>query len=77
MKLTYMSQMILAIAIVVVCYVLTFVFRNMLFRTIGLFLAGLLYTIHPVVPAGEENNKQIKTAVRCAGMFWIGIGLFT
>ncbi|MBQ8880878.1 MAG: hypothetical protein IJ030_01715 [Oscillospiraceae bacterium] len=77
MKLNYKTQMIIAVAIVVVCYVLAIVFRNMLLRTIGLCLAGLLYAIHPVVPAGEEENKQVKTAVRVAGIFLICIGLFT
>ena len=77
MKLTYRNQMILAIGIVVIFFVLTIVFRNLLFRTIGLCLSGLLYTIHPVAPEGEESNKELKRVIRIAGILLICIGLFT
>lgn len=77
MKLNYKNQMILAIGIVVACFVLTIVFRNLLFRTIGFCLSGLLYVIHPVAPAGEESNKELKKYIRLAGVLLICIGLFT
>lgn len=77
MKLNYKSQMILAIGIVVICFVLTIVFRDLLFRTIGLCLSGLLYAIHPVTPEGEESNKQLKRLIRMAGILLICFGLFT
>ena len=77
MKLNYRNQMILAIALVVICYVLTAVFRNLIFRTIGLCLCGLLYAIHPVVPESEATNKELKRLVRIAGIVLIFIGLFT
>ena len=69
--------MILAVGIVVICYILAMVFRNMLFRTLGLCFSGLLYTVHPVVQEGEESNKKLKRAVRIAGFFLILIGIFT
>lgn len=77
MKLNYKNQMILAIGIVVACFVLTIVFRNLLFRTIGFCLSGLLYVIHPVAPDGEESNKELKKYIRLAGVLLICIGLFT
>lgn len=77
MKLKYKSQMILAISIVVICYVLAAIFRNLLFRTIGLCLCGLLYAIHPVVQESEKDNKDLKRVVRIAGIVLIFIGLFT
>ena len=77
MKLNYKNQMILAIGIVVICFVLTIVFRNLLFRTIGFCLSGLLYAIHPVPPEGEESNKELKRFIRLAGILLICIGLFT
>lgn len=77
MKLNYRNQMILAISLVVVCYVLAVVFRNFLFRTIGLCLCGLLYAIHPVVPESDQSNKEIKKLVRLVGIVLIFIGLFT
>ena len=77
MKLSYRSQMILAIGIFVICLVLTIVFRNLLFRTIGLCLSGLLYAIHPVLPVGEESNKELKKLIRMAGIILICVGLFT
>lgn len=77
MKLNYKNQMILAIGIVVICYVLTVVFRNLLFRTIGLCICGLLYTIHPVVQESEASNKDLKKVVRIAGILLIFIGIFT
>ena len=77
MKLNYKNQMILAIAMVVICYVLAAVFRTLLFRTIGLCLCGLLYAIHPVVQESEADNKALKRVVRIAGILLIFIGLFT
>ena len=77
MKLNYRNQLILAIALIVVTYVLTAVFRNLLFRTIGLCLCGLLYTIHPVVPESDQSNKDLKKLVRLVGIALIFIGLFT
>ena len=77
MKLNYRNQMILAVALVVVCYVLTAILRNLLFRTIGLCLCGLLYAIHPVVQESEADNKDLKRVVRIAGIVLIFIGLFT
>lgn len=77
MKLNYKNQMILAIGIVVICYVLTVVFRNLIFRTIGLCLSGLLYAIHPVVQESEASNKELKRVVRIAGVVLILIGIFT
>ena len=69
--------MILAIAIIVIFYVLAMATRNMIFRSLGLCLCGLLYTIHPVVQEGEESNKELKRVVRIAGIVLILIGLFT
>ena len=79
MKLNSKIQMIIAIAIVVVFYALAVIFNQYysLFRMLGLCLSGLLYAIHPVVPENAKDNKQIKTAVRVAGIFLILIGLFT
>ena len=77
MKLNYKNQLILAIALVVVSYVLTAVFRDLLFRTIGLCLCGLLYTIHPVVPESDQSNKDLKKLVRLVGIALIFIGFFT
>lgn len=77
MKLNYKNQMILAIAIVVICYVLAVVFRDLIFRTIGLCVSGLLYAIHPVVQESEASNKELKKVVRIAGIILIFIGVFT
>lgn len=77
MKLNYKSQMVLAVGIVVVFYILAIVFGNMIFRSLGLCLSGLLYAIHPVVQESEASNKELKKAVRVAGIFLILIGLFT
>ena len=77
MKLNYKSQMAVAVGVVLICYVLAFVFSNMLFRSLGLCLSGLLYAIHPVVPKGEENNKDLKRYVRIAGIMLILFGMFT
>lgn len=77
MKLNYKTQLILAIGIVVICYVLTVIFHDLLFRTIGLCVSGLLYTIHPVAPEGEESNKELKKLIRMAGILLVCIGLFT
>ena len=77
MKLNHKTQMIIAVGIVVIFYILAMVYRNMIFRSLGLVLCGLLYTIHPVVQEGEESNKDLKRVVRIAGIVLILVGLFT
>lgn len=77
MKLTYKSQLILAVIIFVAFYVLTIVFGHWVFRSIGLCICGLLYAIHPVVSQKDEGNKDVKKLVRIAGIFLFLAGLFT
>ena len=77
MKLNYKVQMILAIVIAVGFYVLTIISGQWIYRSIGLCISGLLYAIHPVVQENEASNKELKKAVRVAGIFLILIGLFT
>ena len=77
MKLNYKTQMILAITIAVVFYILTIILGHWIFRSIGLCISGLLYAIHPVVQESQSSNKELKKAVRIAGIFLILIGIFT
>ena len=83
MKLNYKTQMYVAIATIVVCFALAYVlggssaFMYRLFRMLGFCLPGLLYAIHPVVPAEEADNKSLKNAVRVVAIFVILFGLFT
>ena len=77
MKLNYKVQMIIAVAIIIVFNILSTFFGHWIFRSIGFVISGLLYTIHPVVPQNQEDNKESVKAVRSAGIVLILIGLFT
>lgn len=77
MKLNYKVQMIIAVAIIIVFNILGSILGHWIFRSIGFVIAGLLYTIHPVVPENQKGNDEIAKAVRIAGIFLILIGIFT
>lgn len=77
MKLNYRAQLILAVIIFVAFYILTILFGNWIFRSIGLCICGLMYAIHPVVSEKDAGNKEIKKFIRIAGIILILAGIFT
>ena len=77
MKLNYMAQMIIAVAIIVLCNIVGGILGYRFLRNIGFIVSGLLYAIHPVLPKNQEGNDESKKAVRIAGIFLILVGIFT
>lgn len=77
MKLNYKVQLILTVIVFVAFYILTILFGHWIFRSIGLCICGLMYTIHPVVSEKDTDNKDVKKFVRIAGIVLILAGIFT
>lgn len=77
MKLTYKSQMILALVLILLANVLSTVFAHWIYRSVGFVVCGLLWILHPVLPKGVEVSKQTVLGVRIAGIVLILIGIFT
>lgn len=77
MKWSFRTQVLLSVVIIIAFNVLSTVFRHWVYRSIGFGICGLLYLIHPVTPKDAPNNKQMKLAIRIAGVILIVIGIFT
>lgn len=77
MKLTYIVQLIISVAIIVLANILTDIFDFWLYRSIGFGICGLIWIIHPVAPNGVAANKQTIFWTRLAGVILILMGIFT
>ena len=77
MKWTYKTQMMIAVAIIILANVLSTVLKHWIYRSAGFVVCGLLWIVHPVLPSGAEVSKQTKLWVRIAGIILILIGIFT
>lgn len=81
-KLSFRRQFYIGLAIVIVCFILSTVFKRGFISNIGWIIDGLLFVIHPVCPeawkwryAGDE--KRMKRDFRIAGGVVILFGLIT
>lgn len=77
MKLTYIVQLIISVAIIVLANILTGIFGFWLYRSIGFGICGLIWIIHPVAPNGVTANRQTVLWTRLAGVILILMGIFT
>ncbi len=77
MKLTYKTQMIAAVMIILLANILTELFDFWLYRSAGFAVCGLLWIIHPVLPHGAEVSEKTLLWVRAAGILLILTGIFT
>ena len=77
MKLNSKNQLILAVVIFIVFYLVAMITHQRAFRGIGMILCGLLYTIHPVVSEKDAETPGLKKYVRIAGIFLMFAGIFT
>lgn len=75
-KLTYGKQMALAIALMTLGHILSWLTQWRFFENLGWISCGLLFLIHPVWGAGAENTPHIKTYIRLAGGAVILMGCF-
>ena len=77
MKLTYKVQIVLSVIIIILANILTDIFDFWVYRSIGFAVCGLLFIVHPVIPASIEGNKKAIFWTRIAGVVLILIGIFT
>lgn len=76
MKLTYKTQLIVTVVIVILANGVADIFNFWLYRSIGFAICGLLWIIHPVLSKGALITKRTLWWVRIAGIILILIGVF-
>lgn len=77
MKLTYTSQMLISLFIILLANMISTIMEHWIFRSAGFVVCGLLWLIHPVLPDGAEVSKRTLFWTKIAGVILILIGLFT
>lgn len=77
MKMTYKTQLIATVVIVILANGVADVFNHWSYRSIGFIMCGLLWIIHPVLPNSAEVSKRTLLWVRIAGVILILIGIFS
>lgn len=75
MKLTYKSQLLLSCGIILVFNILNTIFHHWILSSIGWWLCGLLWIIHPVGTKNMEPTKKNLLTIRLAGVFLVIVGL--
>ena len=79
-KLTYKTQLLLSVIIILLANVLTTLLKHWIYRSIGFIICGLIWLLHPVLMKQEEFSMMTaKTIrwVRVSGIVLILIGFFT
>lgn len=75
-SLTFQSQIVLGVVLIVSGNLLAFAFRNGIFSNIMWILYGLLSILNPVY-LEQSDNKKGKQSSRIAGIICIAVGLLT
>ena len=75
--LTYKTQLIVSVIIILLANILTTVLKHWIYRSIGFVLCGLLWIINPAMIKGGTPSKQYALCIRLAGVVLILIGVFT
>ena len=75
--LTYKTQLIVSVVIVLLANILTTLLNHWIYRSIGFVLCGLLWIINPVMIKEGAPSKKYALYVRLAGVVLILIGIFT
>lgn len=76
-KITFKSQIIIGIILVVIGNILAFVFHKGVFSNIAWIVYGILFILNPVYPKSCINVKKGKIGARIGGIICILIGLIT
>ncbi len=76
-KITFKQQMFFGLAIVLLGFVLSTLFKQGLFSNAGEIIYGLLFIINPVFPARCENIPRMRLYIRLAGLVVVVLGLMT
>ena len=77
MKVTYKTQTIISVIIIILANIITETLNSWIYRSIGFVLCGVIWVIHPVLPKGAEISERTLLWVRIAGIILIIIGVFT
>ncbi len=76
-KITFKSQIIIGIILVVIGNILAFVFHKGVFSNIAWIVYGILFILNPVYPKSCINEKKGKIGARIGGVLCILVGLIT
>ena len=74
MKVTYKTQTIISVIIIILANIITETLNSWIYRSIGFVLCGVIWVIHPVLPKGAEISKRTLLWVRIAGIILIIMG---
>ena len=77
MKLTYKTQLIISVVIILLANVISTIFKHWIYRSAGFVVCGLLWIVHPVLPNGAEVSETTLMWTRIAGIILVLIGVFT
>lgn len=77
MKLTYKTQTIICVILILLGNILADIQDHWLYRSVGFALCGLLFIIHPVVPQRIKTNNKSLFWARIGGVILILIDVFT
>ena len=77
MKLSYKKQLTLSIILVILGNIFTTILHHWIYRSIGFWIAGTMWIIHPVIWDLELSTKRNLMYVRISGIIIVLIGLFT
>ena len=75
--LTYKTQLIVSVVIILLANILTTILKHWIYRSIGFVLCGLLWIINPAMIKGGTLSKKYALCIRLAGVVLILIGVFT
>ncbi len=77
LKLTFKSQVILGLVILLLCFLCSTFFHNGLFSNIGGIIYGALFVFHPVYPSHVVAGKKELLYMRLGGVVVIILSLIT
>ncbi len=77
MKLTYKAQLTLSIVLIILGNILTTILHHWIYRSIGFWIVGILWIIHPVMWNKEQSTPKNLVYIRISGLIIVLIGLFT
>ena len=74
-NITFKNQMYMGLAVALLCFVLSAVFKQGIFANIGWVCYGALFVLNPVCPERSSQIPNIKTYIRLTGVLVIFLGI--
>lgn len=75
--LTYKTQLIVSVVLILLANILTTVLNHWIYRSIGFVLCGLLWILNPAMIKDRTPSKKFTRCIRLAGVVLVLIGVFT